>query len=80
MLTLGYKKVDKFVREQQDLGNDVRWDGWTMIFFRPDRRGERQANDGAFRKGTYGFETRVSANEKGLWDIDWRNVRRKKHR
>ena len=76
MLTLGLKKADKFVKAQQELGNDVRWEGWTMIFFRPEPKGV-YSKDGAFRNGTWGFDNRVEVNEKGLWEIDFRNV--KKH-
>lgn len=77
MLTLGLKKAEKFVREQQELGNDVRWDGWTMVFFRPSPAGVYNVESGAFRNGEYGFDNRVEVNDKGLWDIDYRNV--KKH-
>lgn len=77
MLTLGIKKVDNFVRQQQELGNDVRWDGWTMVFFRPSERGVFSKH-GAIRNGVYGFDNRVSPNEKGVWEIDFRNVKRAK--
>jgi len=75
MLTLGIKKADKFVREQNELGNDVRWDGWDMIFFRPSEKGIYN-KDGAFRNGQWGFDNRVTVNDKGLWEIDYRNVRK----
>lgn len=81
MLVLGIKKAEKFVKEQQALGNDVRWDGWDMVFFRAhpaavysvDPKG--RAN-GVWRNGSYGFETRVNCNDKGLWEIDFKNVKR----
>lgn len=75
MLTLGIKKADKFVIEQKQLGNDVRWDGYTMVFFRPASNGI-YSKDGAFRNGEWGFDNRIEVNEKGLWEIDWRNVRK----
>lgn len=75
MLTLGVKKADKFVREQKELGNDVRWDGWTMVFFRPSPAAV-YSKDGAFREGVWGFDNRVEVNDKGLWEIDYRNVRK----
>lgn len=79
MLTLGIKKAHKFVDEQKALGNDVRWDGWSMVFFRPNPAAvySLDANNrpnGVWRNGSYGFETRVDCDEKGLWRIDWRNV------
>lgn len=77
MLTLGIKKADKFVKQQQELGNDVRWDGWDMVFFRQADQGV-YSKDGAFRSGVWGFENRVPVNDKGLWEVDWRNVRRPK--
>jgi len=75
MLTLGIKKSDKFVKQQQALGNDVRWDGYDMVFFRPAEQGV-YSKDGAFRNGQWGFENRVSVNDKGVWEVDFRNVKR----
>lgn len=85
MLTLkGLKQAEKFVARQQDAGNDVRWDGWDMVFFRgsPDQADKtahaRFSPDGAFRKGVWGFENRVSVDSDGVWEVDYRNVRRVK--
>lgn len=80
MLTLNsLREADRFVTRQQRLGNDVRWDGWTMVFFRPDPRGVYSVEDGAFRDGAYGFENRVPVADDGTWEIDYRNVRRSKN-
>lgn len=81
MLVLGIKKADKFVTAQQALGNDVRFEGWTMVFFRPHPAAvysvdENGRPNGVWRNGSYGFETRVDCNDKGLWEIDFRNVKR----
>lgn len=81
MLVLGIKKVEKFVKDQQALGNDVRWDGWDMVFFRPVPSAvysvdENNKPNGVWRNGSYGFETRVECDTKGLWKIDFRNVKR----
>lgn len=70
-------EADAFVTRQQRLGNDVRWDGWTMIFFRSEPRG-RTNRDGAIRAEVWGFENRVPVNDKGTWEVDYRNVRRAK--
>lgn len=77
MLTLGIKKVEKFVRQQQELGNDVRWDGYDMVFFRKAPHGYF-SKDGAFRDGEWGFENRVRVSDAGVWEVDFRNVRRTK--
>ena len=85
MLTLkGLKQAEKFVARQREAGNDVRWDGWDMVFFRgnPDQPEKtahaRFSADGVFRKGIWGFENRVSVNSDGVWEVDYRNVRRVK--
>ena len=82
MLVLGIKKVEKFVTEQQELGNDVRWDGWTMVFFRPHPaalyavENNRHVGVWSRKSNAFGFETRVDCDDKGLWSIDYRNVKR----
>lgn len=78
MLTLGIKKVEKFVSQQQALGNDLRWDGWDLVFFRPAAQGV-YSREGAFRTGEWGFENRVKVDGNGMWGVDFRNVRRSKN-
>jgi hypothetical protein len=78
MLTLGFKKVDAFVRKQQEAGNDVWFDGWDILFFRPADAAV-YSKDGAFRNGVWGYINRVSVSDKGTWDIDYRNVKRVKY-
>lgn len=82
MLNLGYKKAHKFVNEQQQLGNLVRWDGWDMVFFRPNASAVYSIDANGRPNGvwnreanSYGYETRVTPDDKGLWRIDQRNVR-----
>lgn len=77
MLTLRYNRTEQFVKEQQSLGNDVRWDGWDMVFFRPSEKAI-YSREGAFRNGSWGFDNRVSPNEQGVWEVDFRNVKRSK--
>lgn len=78
MLTLaGIKRAEKFVEKQKALGNDVRWDGWDMVFFREAPQAV-YSKAGVFRNGTYGFDNRVTVSEKGTWEVDYRNVRRAK--
>lgn len=71
-------EADRFVERQQRLGNPVRWDGWTMVFFNEDPRGMRDTKNGAVHNGKYGFANRVPVTDDGTWEVDYRNVRRSK--
>ena len=77
MLTLkGLKQAERFVKNQRAAGNDVRWEGFSdIVFFRPSPRGEF-SKDGAFRNGEWGFDNRVTVDSNGVWEVDYRNVRR----
>lgn len=66
MIVLNHYKVDNFVAKQQRKGINVRWDGWDMVFFKPDRGALRSAK-GRRRGDEWGFETRVSPNTNGVW-------------
>lgn len=70
-------EAEKFVNKQRNLGNDVRWENYDIVFFRPAEQGI-YSKDGAFRNGVWGFENRSPINDNGAWEIDWRNVRRSK--
>lgn len=71
----GLRRAEKFVGEQRNAGNDVRWDGWDMVFFRPSELGITSAH-GVFHNGEWGFDNRVVVDTDGVWAIDYRNVRR----
>lgn len=73
--TLDY--AEKFVSKQQRLGNDVRWDNYDIVFFRPAPHAASSKN-GAFRKDKWGFENRYEVDGNGEWNIDWRDVRRER--
>lgn len=74
MIALTIDKIDGFVAKLQRKGIDVLWDGWTMVFFKEDRRALRSPK--GRRRGTrWGFETRVSPNEQGQWLVNYRLVR-----
>lgn len=75
MLNLDIKAAHRVVREQRAAGNDVRWDGWDMVFFRPAEHAIH-SKQGAFRNGVWGFDNRVTVNTDGIWSIDERNIRR----
>ncbi len=76
MLEFDIKSAHRMVRQQRAMGNDVRWDGWDIVFFRPSDIG-RHSVDGAFR-GQWGFENRFEVNSEGKWSIDKRNIRYKR--
>lgn len=75
MLTLGIRKIESFVTKQRELGNNVRWNGWTLEFFRPAEQAI-YSKDGAFVDGQWGYLNKVDVNSKGLWVIDFRNIKR----
>ena len=75
MLALaGLRRAERFVTDQQEAGNDVRWDGWTMVFHKPHPQAATKV-EGRFH-GSWGFETRVAPDSDGVWRVDYRNVRR----
>lgn len=78
MLIKSVKQAEKFIKQQQSLGNDVRWDNYDIVFFRTSEKGIT-SKDGAFRNGKWGFENRFGVNESGEWNLDGRNVRRGKY-
>ncbi len=78
MLNLDIKAAHKIVREQRAAGNDVRWEGWDIVFFRPANHAIH-SKEGAFRNGVWGFDNRVVVNSEGIWSIDPRNIKRIRH-
>lgn len=79
MLTLGIRKIEAFVNKQRELGNNVAWNNYTLEFFRPAQQAI-YSKDGAFRDGAWGYLNKVAVNDKGLWEIDFRNIKRiRKH-
>jgi hypothetical protein len=63
------------VREQRAVGNDVEWQGWDIVFYRPADHAIHSV-DGAFRNGQWAFENRVVVNSEGIWEVDQRNIKR----
>lgn len=72
MKLTGLYRAEKFMRRQQELGSEIRWDGWTMVHFFPHPAAFRKG--GAFRNGRYGFETRIEVDSKGAWNVPPRLV------
>lgn len=79
MMNLDIKSAHRVVREQQQAGNDVVWDGWDIVFYRPAPQAV-YSKDGVWRNGQWSFENRVTVNSEGMWKIDPRNIRRIKRR
>lgn len=80
MLTLkNLNEAERFVTRQQRLGNNVRWEGWDIVFFRESDKG-RTAKHGVWSRTAeaYGFDNRSPVTDAGTWEVDYRNVRRAK--
>lgn len=75
MLEFDIKSAHRMVNTQKAAHNDVRWDGWDIVFFRPADHAIH-SKDGAFRDGEWGFDNRVVVNSEGKWLVDPRNLRR----
>ena len=67
-MTLGWKAAHAYVAREAAAGNDVYWDGWTIVKFTPNRAAfMRKA--GRFRNGQWGYENRTPVNDNGKWVI-----------
>ncbi len=75
MLKFDIKQAHRMVNQQRSAGNDVRWDNYDIVFFRPAEVA-MYSPDGAFRDGKWGYENRFAVNEQGIWEVDARNIRR----
>lgn len=71
--------AETFVKKQQRLGVDARWDNYDIVFFRPAPWAASSKN-GAYRAGQWGFENRYEVNGNGEWHVDWRDVQRRDRR
>ena len=79
MLTLNdLNHAEKFVKQQNKAGNNVRWDNYDIVFFKENPRAMFSRN-GAFRDGKWGYQSVSKVTEAGTWEVDFRNVRRIKH-
>lgn len=75
MFTLNnLEQAEAFVTYQQSLRNDFRWDNYDIVYFTASPHG-MYSIDGAFRNGTWGFETRVGVSDAGTWTINPKNIR-----
>lgn len=79
MLEYDLKEAHAMVREQKYLGNDVQWEGWDLVFYRPAQNAV-YSNDGVWRRNRYAFANRVVVDSDGKYRIDQRNIRTKRAR
>lgn len=74
MIALTVDKVDGFVAKMQRKGIKVKWDGWDIVFFSPDRTAARDPK-GRRNGSLWGFETRISPDSQGKWLVNYRLTR-----
>lgn len=72
-ISVGYSEVDSFVSDQRASGSDVYWDGWTMVFWRPNKNGYGD-RCGSFRNGRWGVQARVDVESDGTYRIPTKYV------
>lgn len=65
----------RLVRQQRAMGNDVAWDGWDIVFYRPSDMA-RTSKDGVWRDGSWAFANRSVVDSQGKWTVDPRNIKR----
>lgn len=78
-MKVNIKQAHQLVRDQQRLGNDVCWDNYDIVFFRPAAHAMTSVS-GVWRKGQWQFANRFTLSNDGTWTIDERNLRRPRHR
>lgn len=64
-ISVSFKEVDNFVREQNEKGNIIKWDGWCARIFRKDSRATTDPH--GTREGTewgYAFSVPLETNGK----------------
>ena len=63
----GLRQSHKFVADQQNKGNDIRWDGWDIVQFHAHPAAFYKG--GVYRNGNYGYETRIVVTAEGTWNV-----------
>lgn len=64
-MTLTIDQAEILVRKNKNYF----WDGWTLLKFKANPRAYTNRN-GSFKNGTWGFVTRIEANQEGKYVID----------
>lgn len=77
-IAFDYEGIHTLAAEQAKRGVDVSWDGWTLVFWKPNTNGFNDRN-GAFKNGKWGVQARVSVDSDGNWrvPIKYASTRRK---
>jgi hypothetical protein len=75
VFSFNIRSAHKFVSDQRRLGNDVRWDNYDIVFWRPTHHGFTHVN-GVFRKGRWGMETRIPVGNDGFWRVPRKYVKK----
>lgn len=76
MLTIkNLNDAEQFVSRQKQLGADVEWDNYDIVFYRPAAHAIT-SKDGVFRDGSWAFANRSTVSSDGTWEIDYRNIKR----
>lgn len=70
MITLDYDEAHDFV----DREKNFYWDGWDIMYWKPSRNAY-SSPEGLFRKGSWGFSKRFTANSDGVWGVSDRFTR-----
>lgn len=73
-VSFNISEAHKLVRAERAAGNDVRWDGWDIVFHRPAPHAINSPA-GEFRNGGWGFKNRFEVDSEGMWNIEERNLR-----
>lgn len=76
-LSLDYEQAHQFVETQQIMGNNVEWDGWELVFWKPSPKAITSKN-GVLKSGKWGFEKRIYPDDNGNWSVPLQNARTKK--
>jgi hypothetical protein len=76
MILKSLGSAEKFVKAQQSLGNTLRWEGWDIVIFWPQKYAA-QSVEGVYDRATqqWGFTRRVPVSADGTWEVPDRNVR-----
>lgn len=71
LVTMNYEEAHAFVEKARI---DVRWENYDLVFFKPTPFGFTNVS-GAYRKGKWGMESRVTVSDDGTWKVPAKNVK-----
>ena len=70
---VNFDQADAYVAQQKARGVDVRWDGYTMVFFKANPNGFGDKN-GAYRNNRWGVQVRIDCDAEGIWQVPPKSV------